>query len=127
MGASVLPKDLVRARSRFQAWRRQRKGGSRIPQTLWGLAVGLASRHGVSRAATALKLDYYSLKKQVEAAADRSPSSSPGFVELPAPMMVGKQCLFELDNGVGATMRLQLVGYEAADVQTLACSFWNAE
>ncbi len=126
MGASVLPKDLVRARGRFQAWRRQRKGGSRIPQTLWGLAVGLASRHGVSRAATALKLDYYSLKKQVEAAADRSPSSSPGFVELPAPMMVGKQCLFESDKG-GATMRVQLVGYDAAEIEILARSFWNAE
>jgi hypothetical protein len=101
MGASVLPKDLVRARGRFQAWRRQRKGGSRIPQTLWGLAV-------------------------VEAAADRSPSSSPGFVELPAPMMVGKQCLFESDKG-GATMRVQLVGYDAAEIEILARSFWNAE
>ena len=42
-------------------------------------------------------------------------------------MMVGKQCQFELHNGAGVIRRLQLVGYEAADVQTLACSFWNAE
>ena len=33
--------------------------------------------------------------------------------------MVAKQCRFELDNGAGATMRVQLVGYDAADVEAL--------
>jgi hypothetical protein len=42
-------------------------------------------------------------------------------------MAVGKQCLFELDNGAGATMRVQLVGYDAVDVATLSRNFWNAE
>jgi hypothetical protein len=81
MAGSELPKDLVRASSRFQTWRRRRKGGSRIPPLLWSLAVGLARDHGVSRTATALKLDYYSLKKQVEAATDCHPplEMSPGF------------------------------------------------
>jgi hypothetical protein len=127
MGASELPKDLVLGQNRFQAWRKLRNGGSRIPQSLWRLAVRLASSHGVSRTATALKLDYYSLKKQVEAAVDRPQSRSLGFVELPAPVMVGKQGLFELDNGAGATMRVQLVGYDAAEIEALARSFWNAE
>ena len=40
--------------------------------------------------------------------------------------MVAKQCQFELDNGSGATMRVQLVGYDAADVEALARSFWSA-
>jgi hypothetical protein len=127
MGASELPKDLVRGRSRFQAWRGRRKGGSRIPQSLWRLAARLANTHGVNRTAMALGLDYYSLKKRVEAAADEPQSSSRAFVELPAPLVVGKQCLFEFDNGAGATMRVQLVGYDAADVEVLARSFWNAE
>jgi hypothetical protein len=127
MAGNELPKDLVRARSRFQAWRRLRKGGSRIPPSLWRLAIGLASDHGISRTAAALKLDYYSLKKQVEAAADEPQSSGPAFVELPAPLMGGKQCLIELENGSGATKRVQLVGYEAADVEAIARSFWNAE
>ena len=127
MIANELPKDLARVRSRFQAWRRVRKGTGRIPPSLWRMAVRLASIHGVSRAATALKLDYYSLKKRVAAAADQTQSTSPGFVELPAPVMVGKQGLFELDNGAGATMRVQLVGYDAAEIEVLARSFWNAE
>jgi hypothetical protein len=32
-----------------------------------------------------------------------------------------------LDNGAGATMRVQLLGYDAADVQARARQFWDAE
>jgi hypothetical protein len=122
-----LPKDLAQGRRRFQAWRGQRQGSRRIPQPLWALAVRLVSQHGISRTATALGLDYYSLKKRVEAAGQPPPSPTPAFVELPAPLVVGKQALFELDNGAGATMRVQLLGYEAADVEALARRFWDAE
>jgi len=130
MGATErgqLPTDLLRARSRFQAWRRQRPAGGRIPHWLWALAVRLASRHGVSRTAAVLGLSYYGLKERAEAAADQPRSSSPAFVELPSPVVVGKQCLLELDNGAGATMRVQLVGYDAAEIGALARGFWNAE
>jgi len=123
-----LPTDLLRGRNRFQAWRRSRpRAGSPIPLSLWRLAIRLAKTHGISRTATALGLDYYSLKKRVEAAAQQPPSHGPAFVELPAPVVVGKQALFELDNGAGATMRVQLLGYEAADVEALARRFWGAE
>jgi hypothetical protein len=122
-----LPKDLAQARRRFQAWRERRQGGRRIPQPLWALAIRLVSQHGISRTVTALGLDYYSLKKRVEGAAQEPPSPSPAFVELPAPVVVGKQALFELDNGAGATMRVQLLGYDAADVEALARRFWDTE
>jgi hypothetical protein len=122
-----LPKDLAQGRRRFQAWRERRQEGRRIPQPLWNLAVQLANQHGVSRTATALGLDYHSLKKQAEAPAPQPPSRSPAFVELPPPVVVGKQALFELDNGAGATMRVQLLGYDTADVEALARRFWDAE
>jgi hypothetical protein len=122
-----LPKDLARGRSQFQAWRATRQTGSRIPQTLWALAVRLVKAHGVSRTASALGLDYYRLKRRAEEAADQPQSSSPAFVELPSPIVGGKQGLFELDNGAGARMRVQLLGYDAADVVALARNFWNAE
>ena len=124
---SKLPKDLAQARSRFEAWRERRQGGRRIPQPLWHLAVQLASQHGVSRTATALGLDYYSLKQRVEAAGQQPPSRCPAFVELPAPVVVGRQALFELDSGAGATMRVQLLGYDTADVEALARRFWGGE
>ncbi len=121
-----LPKDLARGRCRFQAWRERRLRGRRVPQPLWDLAVQLVSKHGISRTATALGLDYYSLKKRAAAVAQQPPSRSPAFVELPAPV-VGKQALFELDNGTGATMRVQMVGYDAADIEALSRRFWDAE
>ena len=120
-----LPHDLAQGRSRYQAWRARRQRGGRIPQALWALAVQLVRRHGVSPTATALGLDYYSLKRRAEAT-DQPKPTSPAFVELPVPAMVGKQCQFELDNGAGSALRVQLVGYDIADVAALARSLWNA-
>jgi hypothetical protein len=126
MATNQIPKDLARARSRFQAWRQGRRTpGRRIPKPLWALAVRLANAHGVSRIAAVLGLDYYGLKKQVEAVAGQA--SSPAFVELPAPLGIGKQGRFELDNGAGATLRVQLVGYDTADIEALARTFWSAK
>src|SRR3954447_1759814 len=114
MGTSQLrqlPPDLVRVRSRFQAWRGRRKAGGRIPQPLWELATRLAKAHGVSRTAAVLGLDYYRLKELADPAPGESKSRGPAFVELAAPVLVGKRCRFELDDGAGATLRVQLVGY----------------
>ena len=122
-----LPKDLAQGRRRFQDWRERRQGGCRIPQPLWALAVRLVSQHGLSRTATALGLDYYSLKRRAEVAAPQLPPCGPAFIELPSPVAIGKQALFELDNGAGATRRVQLLGYEAADVEALARRFWGGE
>src|SRR3954447_22069983 len=120
-----LPADLVRGRTRRQAWRTRRKVGTRIPRTLWAVAVRLAKIHGVSRAATALSLDYYSLKKRAESPVTPRQSDGPAFVEFTAPAMVAKRCQVELDNGSGATMRVHLVRYDAADIEALARGFWS--
>ena len=123
----ALPEDLRRARSQFLAWRKQRQPGCQIPEPLWQLAVRQVRTYGLSRTATALRLDYYSLKKQVAAATNQPESNRPAFVELPAPLVVSKQARFELDNGTGATLRVHLVGYDAADLEALTRRFWIAE
>jgi hypothetical protein len=120
-----LPEDLLHARNRFQAWRSQRHRG-RIPQELWQLAVRLVSRYGLSRTASVLRLDYYSLKKHAEAATGEPPSRSPAFVELPSPLLAGKHCRFEVDYHAGLTLRVQLVGYDTADLEALVRHFGNA-
>jgi hypothetical protein len=127
MGTSELPCDLARARRRFEAWRARRLPGERIPQSLWGLAVELVSRHGVSRTAGALRVDYYTLKKRSAVAAPEAAAAGRAFIELPAPAVVGKQCLFELDNSAGARMRVQLVGFDAREIETLARTLWNGD
>jgi hypothetical protein len=121
-----LSSDLMRARARFKAWRRHRQFGARIPRSLWALAVRLVNKYGISRTSSALGLDYYSLKKRAEEAADPPPSRDPAFIELPSPVLATKQCRFKLDNGSGATMRVQLAGYDTADIEAIARSFWNA-
>ena len=117
MGAGELPKDLLRAKNRFQAWRRRRAKG-RIPHFLWELAVQLAARHGLSRTATALGLHCHRLQKQVEAG--QPPSAPAAFVELPPPALVGKHCLFEWSNRAGASLRVQLTGCDASDLEAVA-------
>ena len=122
-----LPPDLVRGQRRFQAWREQRKPGDSIPQSLWAIAIRLAKAHGVSRTAAVLRIDYYRLKNRAAAAPASEPRSrGPAFVELTPPTIVAKQCQFEFDNGSGATMRVQLVGYDAADIEALSRGFWSA-
>ena len=118
-----LPPDLERGLRRFEAWRRRRKPRSRIPQPLWEMAARLAKAHGLSRTATVLRLDYYSLRARVEADATQLQSDSPAFVELTPPIRFARQCHVELDNGSGATMRLQLTGYDANDLEALARGF----
>ena len=122
-----LPPDLLRGQRRFQAWREQRKPGDPLPDSLWAIAIRLAKAHGVSRTAAALRLDYYRLKNRATTgAASEPPPSSPAFVELTPPLPVAKQCRIVLDNGAGATMRIQLAGYDAADIEALSRSFWDA-
>jgi hypothetical protein len=41
--------------------------------------------------------------------------------------VVGKQCLFELNNAAGASLRVQLLGYDTADIETLARTVWSTE
>lgn len=116
---------------RFEGWRRERKGRARIPEALWRAAVKMAETYGVNRAATALRLDYYALKKRVEAkAADdasREGTASP-FLELAplGPIRMG-ECTVELEDFKGATMRIQLRGYAAPDLVTLTRSFWSSD
>jgi hypothetical protein len=90
------------------------------------MAIRLAKVHGVSRTSAALGVDYYRLKQQAEAAATPPQPSNPAFVELSPPVPIAKPCRLELDNGSGATMPVQLVGYDAADVEALSRSFWDA-
>lgn len=118
--------DLARGAERFRAWRRVRKRGARIPEPLWALAVRLGAKHGVCRTASVLGLDYYALKKRAAAAEGELRPAAPAFVELPAASLVAvRECVFEIGDGAGATLRVQLKGYEASEVAAVGRSFWK--
>jgi hypothetical protein len=90
------------------------------------MATRLAKAHGVSRTAAVLGLDYCRPKQRAEVAASEPQSSGTASVELTSPALVARRCRFELDNGAGATMRVHLVGYDAAEVEALSRGFWDA-
>ena len=143
-----LPAGLETLRRRFDRWRRTRKRGSRTPDRLWKPAVQAAGVYGLNRTATALRVNYYALKKQVERAgaggdlpseagsASRDASDGPvvsgdgravaTFLELapPASRNAG-ECVLELENPGGAKMRIHLKGVEVPDLAALSRDFWG--
>ena len=118
--------QLLRLEQRFAAWRESRVKGERIPLGLWESAGKLASKYGICQTAKVLKLDYYSLKKQMEQ--QRTDPSPPPFIELPSPPVVqASECVIEFEDGSGARMRVHLRGTDVPDVLALGRSFWGAQ
>lgn len=119
-----VPADLARARDRLADWRRTKSPRSRIPEALWEQAVKLVARHGLHRTARTLKLDYYSLKKRVAAAAAELGTAAgrdeghEAFLELSPALVPVQECVLEFDEGAG-TLRVHLKGYQATDIATV--------
>ncbi len=133
---------LEAVRRRFELWRGKRQRGERIPERLWRAAVGLAAAQGLCSTARALRLDYYALKKRVEAAgpgdaparatplrkalvsnASRARESAldpgPTFVELtPLEPSGASECIVELEHPRGTKMRIRLSGRQSPEVVT---------
>jgi len=118
-------------RRRFERWRRTHRVRSRIPDSLWAAAVKMAGTYGIHRAAKALRLDYYALKKRVEQEAAAAPAAPEAggvapFIELAPPASAGPcQCTLELEDAGGAKMRVHLKSIEAPDLAALSRSFWD--
>lgn len=120
-----LSPELARAKERFAVWRQTRAPKSRIPQGLWNLAVELAVSEGLNRTARALKLDYYTLKERVEAAAKNRKTNTSAFLELPPVARPSKECVIELGDGKGL-VRIRLAGYEPAEIAAVGCGLREA-
>lgn len=117
---------LLRLEQRFMAWRRTRSRGERIPKILWKSAANLAAKYGLNQTAKVLKLDYYSLKEQLDRQAVNSPSAA--FVELPSSsVLCTSECVIEFEDGSGASMRVHLKGTDVPDVLELGRRFWDSE
>ena len=130
-GPNRVPDDsLTEIQRRFERWRSRRALGTRIPEDLWQTAVDAGRKHGVSKTAQALSLDYYKLKDRLEAATEEdssvTPSSARGFVEVPLSVPVaGPECVLELTDAQGARLRLELKGAAPTQIQILARTFWS--
>lgn len=123
-----LPDVVTDACRRLDAWRKSRPKRGPIPAPLWNEAAALARAHGIHPIAKALRLDYYSLKRQMVAgvsARAAKPVAHPAFVEV---TLVGSspppaECAVELKRSDGARMRVRLS--RQADLVALSDSFWR--
>jgi hypothetical protein len=122
--------QVARARKKFGGWRQSRKGVSRIPEELWKSAVVAARAVGINQASRALGLEYYALKKRVEASPSRPPlEERGGFFELDssgAPAFFTEWAV-EMENTNGARMRVAARSPGGPDVVGLCRAFWGEE
>jgi hypothetical protein len=96
------------------------------------LAVEHARAVGVHATARRLRLDYYALKQRVEAASGAGTSvasTPPAFVEV-VPSGVGPagltECVIDLADARGTTMRIALKSPALPDLAALSQSFWRS-
>ena len=122
-----VPTPLARGRARLEDWRRTRKAGARIPDKLWSLAVKLVDGHGLNRTASVLGLDYYSLKKQVEARHSDSTSVSPAFLELsPLSVAAPRECVIEFEDHSPVELALNVAANRVECGGVIVSGFWSA-
>ena len=122
--------DLSRAIVRFKKWRQGRLSRTRIPVALWKLAVEVAGRHGVSRTAAALKLDYYALKSRllaqpVPVAEPGRSSPPPAFTELTPGSLFPSPCVLEFSDRTSSTIRVELPAGQVPDLVALGRTLWE--
>ena len=108
-----LPGPLADGVRRFEKWRRTRTA-HRIPAELWSLAAELGGQYGLSRTARVLRVDYYAMKKHIDASSSDQDEAvaAPAFVEILTTGGSGDlpQCQVEFESPSGGKMRIQMQG-----------------
>ncbi len=124
---------LDEARSRFEQWRRTRRGKTPIPDELcelWSAAIAVAHRDGVNPTAVALRLDGGKLKRRMAASGRSSRKAPPAaFVELLAPSQSHSgahlpKYTLELE-GRNGKLRIHCQATTAAELAVLSRSLWD--
>ena len=121
--------DATRVQEQLNQWRQDHSGRGRIPEVLWAEATRLARELGLHKTARLLGLNYYGLKRrlQAESAPEIDDPSCPAFVELQlAYPSAAFECVLELQNAQGTQLKLHLRGSAAPDLTALSSVFWSS-
>ena len=125
---AVPSQSLSEVKEQFKTWRKTRKSLRPIPKKLWAAAVSLTTQHCLSQISKELVLDYSALKKRAaiknkDSAASMSPSD---FMEVNLePPAAVSECIVEMQDIVGAKMRMHFRGKTDFDLLELAKAFWS--
>ena len=122
--------SLREVKEQFKIWRRTRKSPRPIPEKLWQAAVSLTATHSISKISKELVLDYSTLKKRVpiKKKSMANKTSAPSFIELNLePPATVSECMVEMQNSLGAKMRMHFRGKPDCDLLELAKAFWGKQ
>jgi hypothetical protein len=120
-----LTPQIKQLQKRLNAWRKSHRPRSRIPGRLWNAAVQVAGQYGLNQTAKALHLDYYDLKKRLDASSVEQ-GAVPSFMELsPAVSASTAECVIELETRSGSKMRIHIKGMGTPDLNALSSTFWR--
>jgi len=123
------PPTLEQVRGQFKVWRQSREKRSTIPDALWQAAVNLCQEHTISKVSSTLRLNYAVLKQRVQASSLSPPLScisGPSFIELDmSPTRSTSECIVEMADQKGATMRICFKGDAGLDLLELGKAFWS--
>ena len=120
---------LKRVREQFEHWRRSRGKRRTIPDALWEAAVSLFPNYPLNRISKVLRLNYSDLKHHVDAQQSNfEPATDSGsaFIELGlSDPMRPAECIIEMADQKGATMRMYFKGQAGLDLLELSKAFWS--
>ena len=122
--------SLSEVKEQFKIWRRTRKSPRPIPEKLWQAAVSLTAAHSISQISKELVLDYTALKNRVpiKKKSRGAKKSPPGFIELNLePPAAVSECIVEMQDILGAQMRMHFRGKPDFDFLELAKAFWSKQ
>ena len=122
--------SLSEVKEQFKIWRRTRKSPRPIPDKLWQAAVSLTATHSISKISKELVLDYSTLKKRVpiKKKSTANKTSAPSFIELNLePPATVSECMVEMQDRLGAQMRMHFRGKPDFDLLELAKVFWSKQ
>jgi hypothetical protein len=110
----------------LEQWRKNKKGGERIPESLWEAAVDLTRHYSIYHVSRRLRLSYADLKKRVHNSKEEEPGSCK-FIELTPAQVVasGGECIIEMHRRDGAGMKITVRGAMDCDLIELGKAFWT--
>ncbi len=122
--------SLSEVKEQFKIWRRTRKSPRPIPKKLWQAAVSLTGMYSISQISNELVVDYSAVKKRVpikkKSTADKR--NPPDFIELNLePPASVSECMVEMQDPLGAKMRMHFRGKPDCDLLELAKAFWSKQ
>lgn len=106
---SPIPDSIAQLQLQLEQFRNTNPPRTKLPESFWETATGLARQYGIWQTAKTLRLDYMGLKNRLMGSAvPRRKPPQATFVELTQPREAHiDECVIEFESSGGSKMRIQ--------------------